>query len=218
MSEIHTALSAKRLRACRENARETLEQVGRLTGVNKSTVLRWERGETSKINRPTMELLARHYHVNPRWLMGLDEDRREAAVRLEPREEMLPVKAVPVLEPPYDSDFPVDTEPVDIRRFPDAADCFWMRAAGDSMAPTIRENDRLLIRRQPRVETGSYALVLCGETPMIRRVVCGDGWMELQSDNPYYPVRRILTQEGAQQAGEAVRILGAILECRRRFS
>lgn len=216
MSENHTALSAKRLRACRENARETLEQVGRLTGVNKSTVLRWERGETSKINRPTMELLARHYHVNLRWLMGLDEDRREAAVCA--GDEMPPpVKAIPVLEPPYDSDFPVDTEPVDTRRVPDAADCFWMRAAGDSMAPTIRENDRLLIRRQPRVETGSYALVLCGETPVIRRVVCGDGWMELQSDNPYYPARRIPT-EGAQQAGEAVRILGAVLECRRRFS
>lgn len=216
MPEIHTALSAKRLRACRENARETLEQVGRLAGVNKSTVLRWERGETSKINLPTMQLLAHHYHVNPRWLMGLDEERREAAVRSE-QESPLSVKAVPVLEPPYDSDFPVDMEPVDTRRVPDAADCFWVMAAGDSMAPTIRENDRLLIRRQARVENGGYALVLCGETAMIRRVVYGNSWLELQSDNPYYPARRFLLAEGAEQTGEPVRILGAVLECRRRF-
>ena len=83
-------LTAKRLRLCREESRETLEQIGQLTGVNKSTVMRWENGDTSKINLPTLSVLARHFRVNPEWLMGLTEN-REA-----PEEPASPTSVVPV--------------------------------------------------------------------------------------------------------------------------
>ena len=66
-------LAAKRLRACRLGARETLAQIGALAGVHKSTVLRWERGDTSKINHPTLRLLAEHFDVDPAWLLGREE-------------------------------------------------------------------------------------------------------------------------------------------------
>lgn len=213
MSDIPTALSAKRLRACREHARETLEQVGRLTGVNKSTVLRWERGETAKINLPTLQLLAAHYHVSPRWLMGMEEQNEVPALREPP-----PVSAcaVPLLAPPYTPDLLLDTAPVDTRRVPDAANCFWMRVTEDSMAPTFLQDDWLLIRRTPQIENGRYALVALGETNLVRRLVQGEGWIELQSDNPYYPARRISLEETAD-APSALSILGAVLECRRFF-
>ena len=40
--------------------------------VHKSTVLRWENGETEKIKLPIIETLASFYNVNPTWLMGYD--------------------------------------------------------------------------------------------------------------------------------------------------
>lgn len=67
-------LTARRLRQCREEQQETLEQLGRLAGVNKSTVMRWERGDTSKINLPTVYLLAQHFRVDPQWLLGLTDE------------------------------------------------------------------------------------------------------------------------------------------------
>ena len=77
-------LAAKRLRACRLGARETLAQIGALAGVHKSTVLRWERGDTSKINRPTLRLLAEHFDVDPAWLLGRDEPEPAAESRTRP--------------------------------------------------------------------------------------------------------------------------------------
>ena len=67
-------LTARRLRQCREESRETLDQIGKLAGVNKSTVMRWERGDTARINLPTLCLLAQHYRVNPQWLLGATDE------------------------------------------------------------------------------------------------------------------------------------------------
>lgn len=62
----------ERLKTARELRRITLEQAGEKVGVHKSTVLRWENGETKKINLTIIESLAKFYSVNPAWLMGHD--------------------------------------------------------------------------------------------------------------------------------------------------
>ncbi len=65
-------ITAERLKICRIKADQTLEQIGILAGVHKSTVMRWEKGETERIGLPTIQLLATHYNVSPAWLMGAD--------------------------------------------------------------------------------------------------------------------------------------------------
>lgn len=65
-------ITAERLKICRIKADQTLEQIGILAGVHKSTVMRWEKGETERIGLPTIQLLAAHYNVSPAWLMGAD--------------------------------------------------------------------------------------------------------------------------------------------------
>lgn len=61
-----------RLKSCRERANESLELVGELVGVHKTTVMRWENGETRKISLDTVEKLATHFNVSPSWLAGKD--------------------------------------------------------------------------------------------------------------------------------------------------
>jgi len=63
---------ASRLNYCRERNKMTLEEVGKICGVHKSTVSRWEKGETDKISLPILQLLAKHYHVSESWLAGKD--------------------------------------------------------------------------------------------------------------------------------------------------
>ena len=61
-----------RLKQARELRHITLEEAGKKVDVHKSTVLRWENGETEKIKFPVIEVLASFYNVNPVWLMGYD--------------------------------------------------------------------------------------------------------------------------------------------------
>lgn len=62
----------QRLKQARELRQITLEEAGNKVGVHKSTILRWENGETEKFKIPTLETLADLYNVNPAWLMGYD--------------------------------------------------------------------------------------------------------------------------------------------------
>lgn len=72
MNELIYEKIGERMKLARELKKITLEQAGEKVGVHKSTVLRWENGETKKINLTIIESLAQFYSVNPSWLMGYD--------------------------------------------------------------------------------------------------------------------------------------------------
>jgi repressor LexA len=63
---------------------------------------------------------------------------------------------------------------------------FALRCKGDSMEPTLKDGDIILIRKQPEVENGQIAAVnINGETTLKRVYVRGDG-LHLIADNPGY--------------------------------
>lgn len=208
-------LTALRLRLCREDSRETLEQIGQLTGVNKSTVMRWERGDTSKINLPTLYALARHFHVNPSWLQGLSDDPTEREDTI-PTADVVPVPIIGAVRAGCGGvvfEDPSGTEPVDASLLRGNDEYFWLRVTGDSMTPEINDRDLVLVRRQERVDSGRYAVVIVdGEEGLVKRVVYSENWVELQSVNPYYPPRRF---EGENI--RAVTIVGLVIESKRKF-
>jgi repressor LexA len=87
-------------------------------------------------------------------------------------------------------------------------DCFLLRIRGDSMAPLMTENDLVLVHHQSSVDSGSYAIVIVdGEEGVVKKVTYGADWIELHSENPYYPVRRFDGQDVLQVyiAGEVIR-------------
>lgn len=51
----------------------TLEQVGNIVGVGKSTVRKWENGDIKNMGRDKIELLAQALGVTPGYLMGWNE-------------------------------------------------------------------------------------------------------------------------------------------------
>lgn len=61
-----------RLEYARKNKNLSLEEVGKALKVHKTTVSRWEKGQTEKIQLPVFEMLAKLYNVNAMWLMGYD--------------------------------------------------------------------------------------------------------------------------------------------------
>lgn len=63
-------LIGKRLNEARKAKNLTLEQVGNILEVDKTTVMRWENGETKNIALPILEKLSTIYNVNLDWLLG----------------------------------------------------------------------------------------------------------------------------------------------------
>lgn len=64
----------KRIKISREAASMSLNDVALKLGVNKSTILRYENGETSKVKAPIIEELAAVLRVSPHYLMGWTDD------------------------------------------------------------------------------------------------------------------------------------------------
>ncbi len=207
-------LTARRLRRCREDSRETLEQIGALTGVNKSTVMRWEKGETSKINLPTLQLLAEHFGVNVLWLQGVSEQREPAR---DIPAGVVPVPIIGAVRAGYGGlvfEEQSGNEPVDAALLRGGDEFFWLRVTGDSMTPQIDEGDLVLVRRQESVDSGRLAVVMVdGEEGLVKRVVYTPDWLELHSVNPYYPPRRF---EGAQM--RRVTVIGLVMESKRKYA
>ena len=88
-----------------------------------------------------------------------------------------------------------------------------LRVQGDSMYPKFEENDLLLIKCQPVVDNGAYAVVLIDDdSGVVKRVIQGNGWIELQSINPMYVPRRF---EGSDM--ERLRIFGLVKKSIRNY-
>jgi len=215
-------ITARRLKECRERSGETLKQIGDLVGVDKSTVMRWERGDTWKINMPTLQFLADHFHVPLSWLTG--ESRTTAVADAHWLEEHGVVERRSILLPIMGAvragiggavqEEIIGYEAVDPSALQTGEEYFWLRVAGDSMTPSINDGDLVLVRRQDSVENGQYAVVLLdSEEGLVKRIAFGPDWIELQSINPYYPPRRF---EGKD--ARCVHILGKVVESRRKFA
>ena len=81
------------------------------------------------------------------------------------------------------------------------------------MSPKILEGDLVLVRCQDIVDSGDYAVVLIdGEDGVVKKVMLGRDYVELISENPYYPPRRF---EGSDM--DRIRIFGKVVESRRKF-
>lgn len=64
----------KRIKKKREELGFTMEELGALLHVNKSTISKWERGAVDSIKRSHLDSLAYVLHCSPKWLMGFDDD------------------------------------------------------------------------------------------------------------------------------------------------
>ena len=70
-------LIARRIREVREDNGLTQEALGRVVGVTKYAVSRWEKGKVENMRREVLVTLSETYGVSALWLMGLDVPKRK---------------------------------------------------------------------------------------------------------------------------------------------
>lgn len=88
----------------------------------------------------------------------------------------------------------------------EAKESIFITVRGDSMFPKIEDGDSVLVHKQESVDSGAIAVLLIDEDDaLVKKMVYGEDWIELQSINPMYPPMRF---EGADVL--RVRVLGAV--------
>lgn len=156
----------KRLKQARELRHITLEDAGKKVDVHKSTVLRWENGETEKIKLPVIEILANYYNVNPVWLMGYDVpmERQEIESNVFPIADI--PKKVPVIGR-ISAGLPIlATENIEGYEFAPSSQIkegytyFYLRVQGDSMNLKFNEGDIVLVQKQDDLENNEIGVIL----------------------------------------------------------
>lgn len=166
------SLVSDRLKYCRQVSRETQEEIGAIAGVHKSTVQRWESGETSKIGLPTIEKLANHFNVRADWLSGKDVPMQTTY------EEKNNIFSIPGIMPIGKGSYiPLIGNVAcgkPILAVEDATETLWLpenihadfalRCKGDSMINArINDNDIVYIHNQPTVDNGEIAAVIVND-------------------------------------------------------
>lgn len=67
----------------------TLEQIGNACGVNKSTIMRWEKGIAKDIKRSHIEILSKLLYIPIPMLLGIEEVELESAEIVLKRNEIV---------------------------------------------------------------------------------------------------------------------------------
>ena len=197
----------ERLAYYREKKSISLGELSKMTDIPKTNLQRYEKGTTKKIPIDVIPILEKALSLPTGTLMGWDDS------TVSP----LPLENI-YMRPVYDSaaagfnvlaqDTIVGYMPTQIMSPSEQEQYIWVNVVGDSMSPMIDDGSKILIKRQESVDSGQIAVVLIDdEEAVVKRVVYGDNWIELQSVNPYYPPRRF---EG--QDVQRIRIMGLVKE------
>ncbi len=185
------------------------EEVGKMLGVNKTTVYRYEKGEIDKMPIEVVEKLSVALRTTPDVIMGWNTDASIPTNLI--KVDRASVVRVPVLgtikcgQPILAEENITGYREELSDRLP-SGNLFYLRSQGDSMLPTIPEGSLVLIREQPTVEYGEVAAVLVnGDTEAtLKRVKKQGDIVMLIADNPDYPPYVITKDNPARIIGKAV--------------
>lgn len=164
----------------------TLEELGNMVGVGKSTVRKWENGMIANMRRDKIAKLADALKTTPAYLMGWDEP--VASVK-----NIFPIelKPFPVLgsvacgKPRFANE---ERESYVLSGSGIKAD-FCLIASGDSMINArIHDGDIIFIRLQDMVENGEIAAVVIDDEATLKRVYYYQekALLILKPENPKY--------------------------------
>lgn len=193
-------------------------ELGRRVGVSQATIYKLVSGET--YGSKHLHRIARELGTTPAYLAGEVDDPAEGALP-EPTPELiasqLDLVAVASIDLAYGMGGTFTDEPIeeDVLYFPRS----WVeiitstppelltvaRGRGDSMAPTIQDNDMVLIdrsQRRPREQDAIWALTV-GDVGMIKRLRLREEGVTILSDNRSIPPD--------EATGDQVHIVGQVI-------
>ena len=200
----------------------TLEEVGKVVGVSKSTVRKWETGYIENMGRDKIALLAKALKVSPIYLMGwenegfVDSEKEMAKYAASKNKGIkIPVLGEVAAGIPIDAiEDIIDYEEITFE-MSQTGEFFGLIIKGNSMEPKISDGDVVIVRKQSSVENGEIAVVLVnGDSATVKRVKYMDNGIMLMPTNPQYEP---MFYDKQQVATLPVQIIGRVMELRAKF-
>jgi repressor LexA len=203
MSDKHYGVYEK---LCKEKG-VTNYRVYKDTGIPQSSLSDWKNGKLYP-STGMLEILSRYFGVSIDYLLGNTKAPKPST----PRSYWIPVLGKVAAGIPLD----MVEEILDYEEIPIAmGECFALRIQGDSMSPDIPNGSTVIVRKQDDVESGEIAIVaINGEDATCKRVIKHELGITLASLNPSFEPMVFGNHDIEEMP---IRILGRVMEVRRRF-
>lgn len=138
----------------------------------------------TSVSREKIEIIANYFSVSVEYLLGEPQNNNQMI-------ELPILGEVSAGYGKYADNEIIGTQYVPLNWLSGNEPHVLLRVKGDSMIPKFEEGDLALVRYQQSVDSGSYAVALIDDdNGVIKRVMYGANWIELQSLNPMYSPRR----------------------------
>lgn len=194
----------------------TLQEVGDAVGVGKSTVKKWETGLIRSMKKDRIVKLANVLQLEVNDLLLDEAELPSNCTPVNVFRDSVQIPVIGRVAAGLSCHAEEDIEGYELapKNIINSSDRYvYLRVQGDSMSPLILDGDLVLIRCQSSVDSGTYAVVIIDDDDgVVKKVRYGKDWIELISENPYYPPRRF---EGEDV--QRVRVFGRVMESKHKF-
>ena len=216
MEKLDYKTIGERLKKAREEKRISLEEAGKNIGVNKTTIMRWENGQTEKFKLSALESLANLYGVNSQWLTN--DISTKYNYNNASNASIISVPILGTVKAGYDylaDENYIGSIVVEKKLAENPEDLFALKVHGDSMSPTFIEDDIVVIKKQDDFKNGEIVIILIdGEEATIKKAYKTETGLELRAINPYYPPRTFSNEDIKKIP---VKIIGVVKLLKREF-
>lgn len=182
------------------------EQLGKLLGVQRAAVQKWECGAVQNLKRETIKKLSEIFGVPASSFV--DSERNETGVQIPVLGYVragIPMTAVENI---------IDYEEISQEQAR-TGEFFGLVIKGDSMEPRMAEGDVVIVRKQETVDNGDIAVVLVnGDDATVKKFYRTDAGIKLVSTNPIYDPFFYTPDEVDNLP---VTIIGRVVELRAKF-
>lgn len=150
------------IRELRQNKGISQEELGKMIGVKRAAVQKWECGTVKNLKRTTIQKLADYFGVSPATFVVDDAtEYMEANTTTQINKGV----KIPVLGT-VAAGIPIEAieNIIDYEEIPEemarTGEFFALKIKGDSMAPRILDGDVVIVKKQSDVDSGDIAIVL----------------------------------------------------------
>lgn len=194
----------ERIKSARINRGMTQEELGKLVGVQRAAINKYETGVVVNLKRSMIANLAQALDVDPTWLLGMTEAGDPVPANLfVPKFDTVPIIGTiacgePILAQENLEGLATKSDHIE------ADFALWCK--GDSMTPRFNDGDLVFIRQQSDVDNGQIAAVLIENEATLKRVYKQPDRLTLIAENPSFPPLIYTDPVELQQ----IRILGLV--------
>ena len=182
------------------------EQLGKMLGVQRAAVQKWECGAVQNLKRETIKKLSEIFKVPASSFVDSENDSTGVKIPvLGYVKAGIPMTAVENI---------IDYEEISQEQAR-TGEFFGLKIKGDSMEPKMSDGDVIIVKKQESVDNGDIAVVLVnGNDATVKKFYKNENVIKLVASNPIYDP---FFYTPAEVDSLPVKIIGKVVELRAKF-